>query len=367
MILAHALPVQYRQGNEENSCDNSGNLTAHLSDTRMNRFILNCIYWLCRSTGVMRLLYGMNRKYQISLTYHNVIPDEYFDDSLHLGMSIRASAFRQQVCFILSRLDVVTTNDQPGSCRITFDDGFANQAEVAAGILEEYGVRGVFYVPFKPLEDGNTLLVDRIAWWLSYVPSGRYTLCDRQIDVGTSHERSEAFSRLYDLLLKDPALWHRTVEGMEAAYPFAALDMDPELRRLRFEPITSAGLEQLKSRGHVVACHGWDHIPMASKSSADLAMELHACRTSLQQYCNSDEISYPFGGKKEVNRDVASAAGNYGFSRAYMNIDRVPESLSGLGNLALPRRSLGTTVSSLVLDARLSGLESLLKNVLNRQ
>src|SRR5439155_18588951 len=108
------------------------------------------------------------------LTYHNVIPDEEFDGILHLGQSHRASVFERHLSIIKSRKALGGEVPGVGGCVITFDDGYRNNHAVARGILGRYGIKACFFVPLQPLREGSTLIIDQVALWFSYVPTGEY-------------------------------------------------------------------------------------------------------------------------------------------------------------------------------------------------
>src|SRR5262245_50086968 len=92
--------------------------------------LISILYILCGAIGITRLfsVFGTGR----IVTYHNVLPDEIFDDALHLGVSHRMSEFKAQVDLIRSRLKVTTDfMGSPGTCVITFDDGYKNNIAAA--------------------------------------------------------------------------------------------------------------------------------------------------------------------------------------------------------------------------------------------
>ena len=56
-----------------------------ISDSK--QMILLVFYFFMTHLGVIRFFYWLNRRKNVVLTYHNVIPDALFDHSPHLGVS----------------------------------------------------------------------------------------------------------------------------------------------------------------------------------------------------------------------------------------------------------------------------------------
>jgi len=91
----------------------------------MKRHALKVAYVLAWHIGIIRLFHFLNRNRQLGLTYHNVLPDELFDpDLVHLGVSCSLSTFIVQIEALRKRFAVTTEIGKPGTCMITFDDGY---------------------------------------------------------------------------------------------------------------------------------------------------------------------------------------------------------------------------------------------------
>jgi len=328
--------------------------------------MLLAIYALCSWLGIFRLFYAINRNRALNITYHNVLPDDVYDNSVHLGMSHPSSIFETQILHINRRWPITTDPDQPGTCRITFDDGYRNQKVVAARILENHGLRGVFFVPFEPLESGKTLIVDRILQWISYVIPGLYRFGGLTVDISENSRRLPAFRMIYQHLLANPEHWQSIVDELNQASPFAALEIDPTMDSLRFTPLTIRDLDEMRARGHRIGCHGWDHKPLSTLRAEFVSEEFDRCRERVPEYCSCSEFSYPFGGEAEVSSMVAKACRRANFSHGFLNVEKVPSSLSVMGQYALGRVSLPRESSPYLLDAKLSGFERFVKQILRR-
>jgi peptidoglycan/xylan/chitin deacetylase (PgdA/CDA1 family) len=322
---------------------------------------LSSVYALCRSIGITRLLYACNRHRLLILTYHNIIPDEFFDDALHLGVSHRLSEFERQVDLIAERFDVTTDfhSDRSRSCVITFDDGYKNNI-VAAEYLERKGIRGVFFVPVEPAVTGRPLSIDRILQWFSYVPPGVYSVEQHPFEIFETGRR-EAFSKFYSWMGQNTRNWDKAPELLDHCYPFTKLKKLPEQYfKLRFQPMSRDELARLRSAGHLVGCHSWNHRPLAMLDDEEMQADFASCAAHRDLF-NVAVYSYPFGGPNEIDRRAIRACKSFGYQSAVTNC-----AASGpTDRMALPREALPRELSPGMLDAKLSGLEASIKRLLS--
>lgn len=113
---------------------------------------------------------------------------------------------------------------------ISFDDGLRNNAEIAAPLLEQFGLVGWFMIPGGYLE--------------------------------APREAQPAFFREH--IRQNP-----TLEHPEGVPPSA---------------MTWEGVRALIPRGHVIACHTWSHCPLGPSASEEtVEREVTAARTRLEE------------------------------------------------------------------------------------
>jgi peptidoglycan/xylan/chitin deacetylase (PgdA/CDA1 family) len=280
------------------------------------------------------------------LTYHNVIPDDLFDASLHLGVSHSESAFKKHMSILKKRL-------APENVLITFDDGYVNQYEVASRILDKHNLKGVFFISFKLLIERQPLTIDKVLQWVSYVPEGQYTIFNSLYTL-SEESRHPVFLLFYEKLLNDCVLWETIEEQLNVAYAFNKLRIDPALKRLRFEPLTLKNLSALKLAGHTVAAHSWAHLPLATLPIETQREDFSLSKVFAKKHCNSNLYSYPYGGKREVSSETISLCKEYGFSAAYLNINDSINDLEEDANYQLPRIDLLNN-NAYYIEAKLSG------------
>lgn len=307
----------------------------------------------------------LQRRRQVNVTYHNVLTDSLFDHSLHLGVSLPEHVFQAQIKHLAARYRITTTPNTPGTCRITFDDGYLNQIQLASSILERHNVRGVFFITFGMVGTGEMLIIDRLLIWISYVPAGTYKIFNNTIEI-TCDNRLKVFRKLYDVLLSDSEKWSQVPRELEKAFAFHQLPIKDEMRTLRTLPLSPSDIQQLRKNGHRIGYHFLTHRPLATLSDSELIEE---CSGHYQHAGSLDlpiECSYPFGGINEVSLRVLNACKEKGMSYGYLNTEAIPKEFLEYEHLAFPRVSLGFEKTPYVLDAKLTGLESWLKRLLGQ-
>lgn len=325
----------------------------------MKKKILSIFYFMISTAGIFQLFYWLNRHKKIVLTYHNVIPDDLFDDTPQLGVSHSERIFENHIRLIKRRFNS-KINER---VLITFDDGYKNQCEIAAKILQKNQLVGTYFISFKLLVDGSPLIIDQVMQWISYVPIGSYRILDNLYDI-TDDNRHYVGSLLYEKLLKNYLLWDVIENTLNNAYCFDALKINPELKRLRFEPMTSEDIVVLKAAGHRVAAHSWDHRPLATLPLEQQRKDFSLSKKYADQYCNSSWYSYPYGGKDEVSAETTSLCAEYGFTAGYMNTPDFPSFKNTEKKYQCTRMSLPNSCDSYALDAKLSGFEYFCKNTI---
>lgn len=323
----------------------------------MKQKMLLFIYFVMFWTGIFKIFYFINRNTKLVITYHNVIPDDLFDDSVHLGVSHSQSIFKNQIHLIKKRfLDK--------NVLITFDDGYLNQFSIASKILEKIGLKGLFFISFQLIEKQKPLTIDLVTQWVSYVPVGKYKIFDTELMIN-ANTRFQTASILYDKLISNYHLWDQIELELNKTYSFEKLIIDDRLKTLRFQAMQKQDLAELISCGHDIASHAWSHLPLAILPFERQWEDFALCKKYAEKYCNSNLYSYPYGGLAEVSPVSLQLCQEFGFSAAYMNTDSIVWPTHSI-NFQLPRVSLPNCDHPYILDAKLSGFEFFCKKMVKK-
>lgn len=124
------------------------------------------------ATGALRAAGKVARQGIVILLYHSVFEgQDSHQNTLDMGHS--AKMFRRQMEIVARHYDIVSMDDMPmflsGEKRIprrpvavTFDDGYANNFEVATPILNRYGIPATFYVTTDCIDRNQLPWIARI-------------------------------------------------------------------------------------------------------------------------------------------------------------------------------------------------------------
>jgi len=315
------------------------------------------LYAFCYFSGIVGIFYYFTKRNQLILTYHNVLSDEDFDHSLHLGVSCNASAFSRQINIVKKYFTVTTELGKPGSCVITFDDGFKNNVTVAEKLLANEDIKAIIFVPLKNFQQQKTLWVDEVIKWLSYVPVGNYQLLGEDYCIKNESNRRGLWQAIWDSCKSNKNLQDCIVDQLNSQYPFSELEISASLLKNRFSMLNKNDIDRLKSRGHKIGCHSVSHHILSSLDEEQLKSDFSVCEKEIDRLYNTNIYSYPFGGKDEVSSVVVERCKESRFSAGLMNYRCTPSQYS------LPRISLPNTKNKYEIHAYLSGLKYFLDDM----
>lgn len=325
----------------------------------MKNFTLRLLYVTAYHMGVFRMLFYIQKKRQTAVTYHNVISDDLFDSELlHLGVSCRESSFVKQLDIIKSKFKIVTEVGIPGSCIVSFDDGYKNNIEIVAPLLNDRKLSGLFFVPASYFEGRSILWVDELLMWVSYVPTGEYAILGVQFTLDQNNEsRRFLWAHIYKTLLSNYGVLDSLRDELNRQYSFDELKsiIDKKMYRIRFQGMNPSELEAIKTMGHSLGCHSFKHDILSSLNDDQLVEDFSQCESYSQKY-NTHLYSYPFGGKSEVSPTVISACKKHHYSAAFLNY--LPDREDGF---SIGRISLGDLNDKYFIEAKLCGFERFLK------
>ena len=314
------------------------------------------IFFTSYISGLNNLFYFLNRKNQLVITYHNIIPDALYDDSLHFLVSYKESLFRKHIKYIKKKFKITTKIGIPGTCVITFDDGYRNNFLNAHKILKEENVKAIFFVP----QSRELLWIDKLLMWLSYVPSGWYDIFYREIIIFEEDEntRWNALEKIWFSLFENYNT-KKLLRELDNNYKFKDLEVPKELFKLRFTPLNNNEIEEMKDFGHIFGAHSVNHDILSLLNKKILMKDIKSCEKEINKLYNSKLYSYPFGEYREVSEDTINSLKNSKFEYGFMNMFYPNFEYS---KYAIPRMMLIPGESKIYdIDSRLSGIRYFLR------
>ena len=316
----------------------------------MRRGLVMLLAICCHFLGITALFYFLNRKVKRICTFHNVLPDAGFEINPETSFSMSESCFRKVVRELKKHYNFSVDVFDPSTVTITFDDGNANQYEIAAEILKSEGnIPAIIFVAGIDRKDG--LIVDKLCYWTAYAP----------IDIlirlnGAPISRRDFWRRIMrpKFVADADTKGKNTYEWANAIYPFDELyrSKTPEYLHLRMDGIRQEQLNDLRSRGWIVGWHTQSHFPLSSLSESEQQNEMTP-PTEMKDVV----FSYPYGELLSVNANAIKNAEKIGFPCAVGNIEFGGDIH---GRYFLPRfnlPALRTWKDRILLHFQLSGLK----------
>jgi peptidoglycan/xylan/chitin deacetylase (PgdA/CDA1 family) len=254
------------------------------------------------------------------LLYHRVSSRT---DDVH-GMAVSPDAFRAQLDHLcrqwrptrLETLAEASVRDEPpegtdGSIALTFDDGYLDNLECAARILEEFEVPATFFLTTERLNR------PRLYWWdsleaifltspdLPATTTVRIDGVSRTFHTADRRQRRAAHDDLY-LILKasPPAVRDDLIRQLSRA---TAVTVAPDDDR----PILADEVRALARFPLVdVGAHSVHHMTLPSLSAEDLHREIFECRSELERTLGRavSLFAYPFGDTSAETTEMVRAA-----------------------------------------------------------
>jgi peptidoglycan/xylan/chitin deacetylase (PgdA/CDA1 family) len=232
-----------------------------------------------------------------TLIYHRVLsePDPLFPGELDRAGFARQIALIKSCCNVLPLLDAVhhlrAGTLPPRAACITFDDGYADNADVALPVLQHYGVPATFFVASGFLDGGcmwNDAIIDLVRQARGAVIDARPLGLDVH-PVATIAERRAAIAALIGRLKYLPMAERQAQVARLAAIAGGA--PAPDLM------MTSDQVRQLRAAGMQIGAHTVNHPILARLPSAQARAEIADGKRALEDITGATVklFAYPNG------------------------------------------------------------------------
>jgi peptidoglycan/xylan/chitin deacetylase (PgdA/CDA1 family) len=333
--------------------------------------IAAAFFRLAESCGLNRLWAYFNRRSVLILTYHGVTdgppgePGQWLTygplprDALRL--QLRALRRRYTIIPLAEAIEMVRGRRpmRPNCVVLTFDDGYRNNAAVAAPVLREFGATATIFLATDFVSGRAPLWFDRIDYALARTNAAGITLAldgqTRTLPLGNRRARSAALESLKARLKRmDVHEAETVVESIEQSAGVRLADAwrdDP-----RAAPMTWDEARALLAAGFSFGAHTASHQILAAASEARVAQELADSRVEIERELGvpCTHFAYPNGQPGDFNAATRDALREAGFDCAVTTVhgrNRVGDDLFELRRVAAGRR-----VDAYKFLAELSGL-----------
>jgi peptidoglycan/xylan/chitin deacetylase (PgdA/CDA1 family) len=306
---------------------------------------------LC-ALGVPALFRFRNRRRLLILMYHGVVPRPLDPFCWHM---LPVDSFRRQVDWVARRYRVLPLSEAlarlrdgtlpPRACAITFDDGFANDLEVADPVLRERALPATVFLATGAIGGGEPLWPDRLWLAVARATAERVDLTSLGGDVvslATSGDRARAFSLAARALKALP----RAEKDARLAALVADLAPGGPPGPGPFRPLTWAEVKALGADGRVrFGAHTVTHEILSGLPDDEVLPQVRRSQEEVSARVGyvPDVFAYPNGRARDFDER----------SKAAVRACRIPWALTtveglvapGDDPLALRRMSVGADLS----------------------
>ena len=267
--------------------------------------------------GLDRLFYWLNSRAKRIVTFHNVIPGRLLPAEDASCICFSDKLFERIVDEIGTRFRFSTDLFDPSTCTITFDDGYANQLEVAGPILRQRGIAAVLFLAqslVNAKEPTGALVVDRLLLWTARVPLSRA----HEEWGGQFESRDELWTRIIrpafvaDMNRRGLGL----IERLDRVYSFAEVfsRCSADYLRLRLRGVTSEQIREFEKEGWLFAHHTVSHFPLSALDEESAAAEIQPPEGKRDL-----PFGYPYGETDSVSAKDVAIAERLGYPCAVAN------------------------------------------------
>jgi peptidoglycan/xylan/chitin deacetylase (PgdA/CDA1 family) len=261
----------------------------------------------------------------VTLVYHSVPRRHQVNHFSDIGpIELDARSFEKQVAFLKRKFDPIFPADfdsqrsRFGRIRvlITFDDGFRNNAEVAAPILRRHRVPALFFVSSRHTIPGRYLWFAYLSNLAKYFRGAGFVFRDKFMDM--SPERREAtVKELKQTLLglkPHPGAMYRAIE--EELPPLEDFLSENEL----LDQCAGMSAEQVEELARdplfSIGIHTVDHPYLTRCDEDELVWQIAENKAWLERICKckSDVVAFPMG---DYDLRVLRCCRELGLTRGY--------------------------------------------------
>ena len=252
------------------------------------------------------------------LTWHNVEGTWYFPSRQGSGVRGLERQFRllRRVGNVLPLRDALAalSNGRPLPPRcvaLTFDDGYRDNLELAAPILEKLELPATFFLVPGFLSKEVDAWWERLAWSFTNATHPALTWEGTSMSLASPAERRAGCIRIAERLKRR----NRLQRDQAVASISGALEPRGSMGDLFLDWDEA---RQLARHGFEIGSHSMYHAILSQETAEDQALDLKRSRQLLEEQLDVDVagLAYPNGLRKDYNEATISAAEAAGYSSA---------------------------------------------------
>jgi peptidoglycan/xylan/chitin deacetylase (PgdA/CDA1 family) len=282
--------------------------------------IKNLVKQSLTNTGILRLAAKVKSPSVAILFYHSVM-DHTAPFLSSLGEIVHPTRiFREQIETLAREYNPVTLADvlkflrdgkdlPPRPVVVTFDDGYTDNYEVAAPILNHFGVPGVFYITVDCIDNSRLPWPARLRFATSTTKKSRLESGSLSLPLENAGQRTEAFNQLSDVCAPmSGEAQEQFVRSVESQLEADSTEIPERLM------MTWGEIRKLAAAGHEIGSHTMTHPNIAYVSEGEMQVELAESKRRLEEELSEAMIHFAYPGpalrpnwnerSREISREV---------------------------------------------------------------
>ncbi len=254
------------------------------------------------------------------LLYHRIRDqnDDFIPDAL--GLYVTPGHFEEQLLWLLKHYRVLGLNEfiaastrgEDRIVTITFDDGFGDNARIAAPILERHGIPAAFFLATDGVGNRRYLWLHRWFWWRRRVGPA----ADRVVRQATDGRWESA--KALETSLRGTVYGEERESLLERILRETGLcPPSPGESRLYLDENEVVSLHRA---GHVIGSHGTTHSSFGSLSPSDALAEIRGAHERIEALTGRPPafFSYPYGQARDTSPVVGPELARLGYCSCLM-------------------------------------------------
>jgi peptidoglycan/xylan/chitin deacetylase (PgdA/CDA1 family) len=253
-------------------------------------------------SNILRAATRLSRPTAVILSYHSIVEDPRLTDHI-LGISRDRASFEAHMETLAKNFSPVTVEDvaqfatsgrqlPPHAVAVTFDDGFADNYEVALPILSRYGIPATFYIMVDAVENGILPWYCRLrfAFKTTTKPQWSDSEGNRTYGLASPEQRKAALTAAWEIGARLTGVVQQEFIGRVEK----ALEIEPVKAEHGFM-LTWEQVRSLKKAGHTIGAHTLSHPNVAQVSTGEARSEIAGSKKRLEQEIGEpiEHFSYP--------------------------------------------------------------------------
>lgn len=279
------------------------------------------------NTGLAGLLSRGQPASLLIVNYHRIRPSRtaatVFDDGVFgpdVGEFRRQMQWLQSSTTVLDEMGLLELSTRDSGRRgevfsaVTFDDAYVDCFSLAKPVLDQFGIRGIFFVPIDMIDNRQLGWWDLAAYLMKTTPKAEIAVGNDVLDLRRGFTTS--LQQVLNLFKLRPV--EETGGLLEELSRTCEVPL-PSKDEQGAELMTWDQLRTMKAGGHGIGSHTFSHRVLATLPPEQQEREIKASRGELAARVGGDVLSfaYPVGGPQHINDHSVTYVREAGYQQAF--------------------------------------------------